>query len=221
MDYIDLYQIHRRDQRTPWEETLEALHDLVQAGQGALPGRLLDDGLGVQQGPSPARASRVDALHLHAGQLQPAGPGGRARDASAVRRRRRADNRLQPVGPRAAWPAPSAETTARSQTEAHAVKLDPALAASDQQIIEAVAGVAKERGVSMAQIGLAWLRSKPVVAAPIVGALKAKHIDDAVASLSIALTGEEVGGASKRLTRLGATARESPIRHYSSARPRR
>jgi aryl-alcohol dehydrogenase-like predicted oxidoreductase len=72
------------------------------------------------------------------------------------------------------------------------VKLDEATTASDQRIVETVSEVARERGVSMAQIGLAWLRSKPVVAAPIVGALKTRHIDDAVAALSITLTNDEI-----------------------------
>jgi 1-deoxyxylulose-5-phosphate synthase len=68
----------------------------------------------------------------------------------------------------------------------------PLTAESDRAIVEAVGKVAGGRGVSRSQIALAWLRSKPVVAAPIVGASKASQIDDAVASLSITLTGEEL-----------------------------
>ena len=64
--------------------------------------------------------------------------------------------------------------------------------ASDRAIIDAVAAVAQLRGVSRAQIALAWLRRNPVVVAPIVGASKASHIDDAVASLAIDLTDEEL-----------------------------
>jgi aryl-alcohol dehydrogenase-like predicted oxidoreductase len=64
---------------------------------------------------------------------------------------------------------------------------------SDPLIIDAVASIAKSRGVSRAQIALAWLRRNPVVAAPIVGASKASHLDDAVASLDIELTNEEAG----------------------------
>ncbi len=69
---------------------------------------------------------------------------------------------------------------------------DQTSAESNQKIVEAVIAIAKERGVSQASIALARLRSKPVVAAPIVGALKAKHIDDAIAALSVSLTDEEV-----------------------------
>jgi 1-deoxyxylulose-5-phosphate synthase len=86
---------------------------------------------------------------------------------------------------------PLGESTERSETEASAVRLDEATAASDRKIIETVAEVAKERGVSMAQIALAWLWSKPVVAAPIIGSLKTQHIDDAMAALSATLTSEE------------------------------
>ena len=63
---------------------------------------------------------------------------------------------------------------------------------SDLAIIDAVATVARERGVSRAQVSLAWLRCNPVVVAPLVGATKASHIDDAVASLQIDLTDDEV-----------------------------
>jgi aryl-alcohol dehydrogenase-like predicted oxidoreductase len=62
---------------------------------------------------------------------------------------------------------------------------------SDRKIVEAVSAVAAERGASQAQIALAWLRRNPVIAAPIVGALKIKHIDDAIAAVSITLTDDE------------------------------
>jgi 1-deoxyxylulose-5-phosphate synthase len=87
---------------------------------------------------------------------------------------------------------PWGETTTRSETEAAAGHKDNTNAASDQKIVEAVGVVAKARGVSQASVALAWLRSKSVVAAPIVGALKTKHIDDAIAALSITLTDDEV-----------------------------
>jgi aryl-alcohol dehydrogenase-like predicted oxidoreductase len=84
------------------------------------------------------------------------------------------------------------ESTERSEAEASAVRLDEASVASDRKIIASVAKVARDRVVSMAQIALAWLWSKPVVAAPIIGSLKAKHIDDAVAALSLKLADEEI-----------------------------
>jgi aryl-alcohol dehydrogenase-like predicted oxidoreductase len=86
---------------------------------------------------------------------------------------------------------PWGEKTARSEAEAGAAKYFETTAAADQRIVEAIGAVAKERGVSRAEISLAWLHRNPVVAAPIVGALKTSHIDDAIRALQIVLTDEE------------------------------
>ena len=84
---------------------------------------------------------------------------------------------------------PWGATSARAETEA--AYLDASTAESDQKIVEAVRAVAAVRGVSQAQVAFAWLRRHPVVAAPIVGALKPGHINDAVAALSLVLTDDE------------------------------
>jgi len=84
------------------------------------------------------------------------------------------------------------ETSSRSKAEAAGARQEEATTGSNQQIVEAVGAVAAERGVNHAQIALAWLYRNPVVAAPIVGALQTRHIDDAIASLSITLTDDEV-----------------------------
>jgi aryl-alcohol dehydrogenase-like predicted oxidoreductase len=190
-DYVDLYQIHRRDQRTPWEETLEALHDLVKIGKV----RYL--------GASSMRAWEFSkALHLQK-------TNGWARFVSLqdtynllAREEERemlpfcADAGVQTIvySPlaRGRLARPWGETTARSEAELAAAKLYETTVESDQKIVAAVGAVAKERGVSQAKIALAWLRRNPVVAAPIVGTLKTKHIDDAIAALSITLTDDEV-----------------------------
>ena len=190
-DYVDLYQIHRRDQLTPWEETLEALHDVVKMGKV----RYL--------GASSMKAWEFSkALHL---QKQ----NGWSRFVSlqdtynlVTREEERemlplcADESVQtlvysPLA-RGVLARPWGSTTARSESEAAAGHKDDTNAASDQKIVEAVSAVAKERGVSQAVVALAWLRSKAVVAAPIVGALKTGHIDDAVRSLSVTLTFDEI-----------------------------
>ncbi len=190
-DYVDLYQIHRRDQLTPWEETLEALHDLVKAGKV----RYL--------GASSMKAWEFSkALHLqrsngwsHFISLQ--------NTYNLVTREEEremlplcADEGIQtlvysPLA-RGVLARPWGTATARSESEAAAGYKDETNAASDQQIVKAVEAVAQERGASQAAVALAWLRSKQVVAAPIVGALKAQHIDDAVASLAVTLTEDEV-----------------------------
>jgi 1-deoxyxylulose-5-phosphate synthase len=85
----------------------------------------------------------------------------------------------------------SDETTPRSTTDPFADLLYTQ-EASDRAIIEAVGNIAADRGVRRAQVALAWLRHNPVVAAPIIGASKPQHIADAVASLDIELTPEEL-----------------------------
>ena len=190
-EYVDLYQIHRRDQLTPWEETLEALHDLVKMGKV----RYL--------GASSMKAWEFSkALHLQK-------ENGWSRFVSlqdtynlVMREEERemlplcVDERVQtlvysPLA-RGVLARPWGTTTKRSETEAAAGHKDDTNAESDRKIVDAVGAVANERGVSQASIALAWLHSKQVVAAPIVGALKPKHIDDALKALSVTLTDEEI-----------------------------
>ncbi len=189
-DYVDLYQIHRRDQRTPWEETLEALHDLVKIGKvrylGASSMMAWEFGkaLHLQKANRWARfVSMQDTYNLL----------GREEEREMLPLC--ADEGVQTIvySPlaRGRLARPWGASTARSKDEEPYGKLYEATAESDQKIVDAVGKVAEERGVSRAQIAFAWLRRNSVVAAPIVGALKTKHIDDAVAALSITLTDDE------------------------------
>ena len=187
-DYVDLYQIHRRDQLTPWEETLEALHDLVKAGKVRYLG-----------------ASSMKAWEFsHALHLQKANGWSRfvsMQDTYNLLAREEEREMLPLCGDagvqtivysplaRGRLARPWGETTARAEAELPYV--DQTTAESDRAIIEAVGAIAAERGVSRAQIAFAWLRRHRVVAAAIVGALKTRHIDDAVAALSITLTDDE------------------------------
>ncbi len=83
-DYVDLYQIHRWDSRTPIAETMAALHDVVRAGQGPLPGRVDHARLAVRQGPARGAAGGRDGVRVHAEPLQPGQPRRRAGDDPAV-----------------------------------------------------------------------------------------------------------------------------------------
>ena len=190
-DYIDLYQIHRRDQLTPWEETLEALHDLVKMGKvrylgaSSMKAWELSKALHLQKARGWARfVSLQDTYNLL------------AREEEREMLPLCADEGVQTIvySPlaRGALARPWGETTTRSESEAAAGYKDETNAESDRKIVDAVGVVAKERGVSQASIALAWLRTKSVVAAPIVGALKTKHIDDAIVSLSVTLTNDEI-----------------------------
>lgn len=94
---------------------------------------------------------------------------------------------------RLARPAEAAKATARAETDGgYADLLYSQTADSDRAILDAVGDIAKTRGVSRAQIALAWLHSKPVVTAPLVGANSTGQIDDAVASLDISLSADEL-----------------------------
>ncbi len=99
-DYVDLYQIHRWDHHTPIEETMEALHDVVQRRQGAVHRRIVDVGLAVRQGTARRRAQRLDQVRVDAEPLQPAPSRGGAGDAAAVRRPGRRGHPVEPIGAR-------------------------------------------------------------------------------------------------------------------------
>jgi aryl-alcohol dehydrogenase-like predicted oxidoreductase len=89
------------------------------------------------------------------------------------------------------------EQSERSRTDEFGKSLYAASAEADRKVVEAVAAVAKARGVPRAQVALAWLLGKPGISAPIVGATKPHHLDDAVAAVSLKLTAEEVAALEK------------------------
>jgi aryl-alcohol dehydrogenase-like predicted oxidoreductase len=187
-DYVDLYQTHRWDYDTPIEETLEALHDVVQAG----------------------KARYIGASSMYAWQfaqaLYLADQHGWTRFVSMQNHYnllyREEEREMMPLcadqgigvipwSPLArgrltrAWD----EVTERAQTDEFGKTL---YVESDRQIVEQVAAVAQQRGVSRAQVALAWMLSKPFVHAPIVGASKPHHLEDAVAALSLKLAPAEL-----------------------------
>jgi 1-deoxyxylulose-5-phosphate synthase len=183
-DHVDLYQTHRRDQRTPWEETLEALHDLVKMGKVRYLGASsmnaweFSKALHLQKANGWARfVSMQDNYNLL------------AREEEREMLPLCADEGVQtmvysPLA-RGRLARPWGETTARVEDEAAYSTMYESTAESDRKIVEAVGEISTERGVSRVAIAFAWLRRHPVVATPIVGALKTKHIDDAMASFSI------------------------------------
>jgi aryl-alcohol dehydrogenase-like predicted oxidoreductase len=189
-DYVDLYQIHRLDKSTPLEETLEALHDVVKAGKaryiGASSMRAWEfaKALRFQREHGWARfVSMQDHYNLL------------AREEEREMLPLCADEGIgtlvwSPLA-RGRLTRPWDATTARSRTDAMADLLYTN-EASDKAIVGAVASVAAARGVAPAQIALAWLRSKPVVVAPLVGASSTGQIDEAVGSLDIELSADEI-----------------------------
>ncbi|MGP0030856.1 MAG: aldo/keto reductase [Acidimicrobiales bacterium] len=189
-DYVDLYQIHRMDPATPVEETLEALHDVVKAGKaryiGASSMRAWEFSkvLHLQRQHGWARfVSMQDHYNLL------------AREEEREMLPLCADEGIGtiPWSPLARGRLARADDTATTRASSDPMAdLLYTEASSDRAIIDAVASVARARGVSRAQVALAWLRHNPVVVAPLVGASTPSHLDDAVASLEIELTGDEV-----------------------------
>jgi aryl-alcohol dehydrogenase-like predicted oxidoreductase len=193
-DYIDLYQIHRNDHTTPLEETLGALHDLVKAGKvrylgaSSMPAWEFAKALHLQREHGWARfVSMQDHYNLLAREEEremiplclDEGIGTIVWSPLARGRLARA------------WD--EAKATVRSGNDGFADMLyTPLTEQSDHAIIDAVGAVAEARGVKRASIALAWLRSKPVVTAPLVGAGTARQVDDAAASLDIELDDEEI-----------------------------
>ena len=188
-DYVDLYQPHRMDPSTPLEETLEALSDVVKAGKarylGAPSMRAWELGkpLALQRQHGWARfISLQDHYNLLAREEEREMlPLCAAEGIGTIVWSPQARGRLSRD-----W----GETTQRTASDPFADMLytQPD---SDRAIIAAVGAIAAERGVSRAQIALAWLRRNPVVVAPLVGASKPSHIDDAIASLELELTDPE------------------------------
>jgi aryl-alcohol dehydrogenase-like predicted oxidoreductase len=193
LDYVDLYQIHRFDYATPIEETLEGLDAVVRAGKALYVG-----------------ASSMFAWQM-AKMLHTAERLGLARFVSMqnhynliYREEEREMNplcRAEGVG-LIPW-SPLARgflagnrrkadfgDTSRAKTDEYAQKMY--YQDSDFAVVERLTEVAKARGVPNAQVALAWLLHQPGVAAPIIGASKPHHLDDAVAALNIQLTSEEL-----------------------------
>uniref|UniRef100_UPI0035C6A3CD aldo/keto reductase n=1 Tax=Serratia quinivorans TaxID=137545 RepID=UPI0035C6A3CD len=190
-DYVDLLQIHRWDYETPLEETLEALHDVVKAG----------------------KARYIGASSMYAWQfakaLYTADLHGWTRFVSMQNQynliQREEEREMLPLcaaegiavlpwSPlaRGRLTRPWGETTARLVSDQVGKNLYDETEGIDAIIAERVASIAEERGVPRAQIALAWLSSKPVVSAPIIGASRHDHLEDAVAAVDLELTPEEI-----------------------------
>jgi 1-deoxyxylulose-5-phosphate synthase len=190
-DYVDLYQIHRWDYSTPIEETLEALHDIVKSG----------------------RARYIGASSMHAWQFSKALHVARQHGWTPFVSMQNHYNLLYREEEREMMPLCAAERiavvpwsplargrltraweteTARSRTDEYGNKLYETTAEADRAVVEQVAAIAAARGVPKAQVALAWVRQKPFVTAPIVGASKPQHLEDAVGALNLRLDAAEI-----------------------------
>ena len=189
-DYVDLYQIHRWDYATPIEETLEALHDVVKAG----------------------KARYIGASSMHAWQFAKALYAADRHGWTRFSTMQNYVNLLYREEEREMLPLCKAEgigvipwspmargrltrdwneSTERLQTDQFGKTLYAKTEDADRRIVDKVGVIAKARGVPRAQVALAWVLGKSEVTAPIIGATKPHHLDDAVAALSLQLSDEE------------------------------
>jgi aryl-alcohol dehydrogenase-like predicted oxidoreductase len=190
-DYVDLYQIHRWDYSTPIEETLEALHDIVKSG----------------------KARYIGASSMHAWQFSKALHVARQHGWTPFVSMQNHYNLLYREEEREMMPLCAAERiavvpwsplargrltrawqteTARSRTDEYGNKLYEITGEADRKVVEQVAAIAAARAVPKAQVALAWIAHKPFVTAPIVGASKPQHLEDAVSALKLRLDAEEI-----------------------------
>jgi aryl-alcohol dehydrogenase-like predicted oxidoreductase len=190
-DYVDLYQIHRWDYSTPIEETLEALHDVVRSG----------------------KARYIGASSMHAWQFSKALYVARQHGWTPFVSMQNHYNLLYREEEREMMPLCAAERiavvpwsplargrltraweteTGRSRTDEYGNKLYETTGEADRKVVEQVAAIAGARAVPKAQVALAWIAHKPFVTAPIVGASKPQHLEDAVGALNLRLDAAEI-----------------------------
>jgi 1-deoxyxylulose-5-phosphate synthase len=189
LDYVDLYQIHRWDPRTPIEETMEALHDVVKAGKARYIGASSMYAWQFAKAQSVAN-TRFVSMQNHYNLVyreeeremipQCIDQGVAVLPWSPLARGLLAGNRTR-EGER---------LTTRANTDSFGESLyKPEV---DFDVVDQVTAIAGERGVPGAQVALAWLLQRPGVTAPIVGATKLNHLEDALAGEQLALSDQEV-----------------------------
>jgi aryl-alcohol dehydrogenase-like predicted oxidoreductase len=191
-DYIDLYQIHRWDYETPIEETLEALHDLVKSG------KVRYIGASSMYAWQFTKALYLADLHgwtrfvsmqnhynlLYREEERETMPLCRSEGIGVIPWSPLARGRLARP-----W---QTETTKRYETDQFGMKLYSQTQEADRTIVDHLGEVAGRRGVARAQVALAWMLGKPGITAPIVGATKPHHLQDAIAAMSLRLSPEEI-----------------------------
>jgi len=189
-DYVDLYQIHRWDPHTPIEETMEALHDVVKAGKARYIGASSMWAWQFAKAQHVAEKhgwTRFVTMQNHYNLLY------REEEREMMPLCQDLGVGVIPWSPLArgrltrAWD----ESTERQRTDEFGKTLYT-VPDADRRVVETVASIAAARGVPKAQVALAWMLGKPFVSAPIIGASRPQHLDDAVAALSLQLGEEEV-----------------------------
>ena len=191
LDYVDLYQIHRLDHETPWEEIMEALHDVVKSGKARYIGASTMFAWEFE------RLNNIAEKHnwtkfvsmqnqynlIYREEEREMMPLCQDRKIAVV-----------PWSPMAGGRCtrPWGTQTARSKIDDVSPTVWGATEAQDRKVVDALEQVSKKNGHTMAQNALAWVLSKPYVTAPIVGTTSVRHVEEAVAALDIKLSDEEI-----------------------------
>lgn len=191
-DYVDLYQTHRWDYETPIEETLEALNDVVRAGKARYIGASSMYAWQFAQALYTSDLhgwSRFVSMQPHYNLIY------REEEREMLPLCQDQKIAVIPWSPLARGlltrkPSRERNETLRAQTDAFGKSLYPR--EDDLNIAQQVYELAEGRGLPMAQVALAWMLTKTVVSAPIIGATKPHHLEDAVAALSIQLSADEI-----------------------------
>jgi aryl-alcohol dehydrogenase-like predicted oxidoreductase len=192
-DYIDLYQIHRWDYSTPIEETLEALHDLVKSGKVRYIGA--SSMFAWQFARSLYLAdlfkwTRFVSMQNYYNLLY------REEEREMLPLCKEEGIGVIPWSPLArghlARPWPKQSDTERAKSDVFGKTLYEKTEDADKKVVDVVTKISKKRGISQAQVSLAWLLSKPAVTAPIVGTTKMDHLVDAIGAVSLKLSDEEI-----------------------------
>ena len=192
-DYVDLYQTHRWDPETPIEETLEALHDVVKAGKARYIGASSMWAWQFMKALSLQRAngwSRFVSMQNHLNLIY------REEEREMLPLCRSEGIGVIPWSPlargRLARPWEDQPSTERAASDPFGKSLYERTRDADRAVVEAVQKIASARGIPAAQVALAWHLQKPGITAPIVGATKPQHLEDAVAAVSVKLSDEEI-----------------------------
>ena len=190
-DYVDLYQIHRWDDSTPIEETMEALHDLVKAGKARYIGASTMYAWQFAQAQAVAERNhwtRFVSMQNFVNLIY------REEEREMLPLCKSQGVGVIPWSPlaRGRLARPWGATTNRSEKDLFGKKIYSSVGESDRTIVEKVGEIGGRRGVPMAQVALAWVLHKSEVTAPIVGATRPEHLRDAIASLELKLSTEEV-----------------------------
>lgn len=199
-DFVDLYQIHRWDYETPIEETLEVLHEVVKAGKVRYIGA--SSMYAWQFAKSLYLAdlngwTRFVTMQNHYNLLY------REEEREMIGLCQSEGIGVLPWSPLARgrltrpW---QSESTARSDTDRFGNTMYARTEDEDRKVVDRLGEIAAKRGVPRAQVALAWLLSKQMVTAPIVGATKSHHLDDAVASATLRLEPEEMAALEEPYT---------------------